>query len=88
MAERNIVERTGLGQSEYHIARGRLDRWLQDSELVAQEADEAISSAKDSLVVEDCLTEFDNHLRSMSPEDHQTALDGLRWYAEHFQEDS
>lgn len=87
MATDDRLERTELGQTEYQIARSRLNDWLDDADMVAQEADEATQEAKRTLAAEDSLTELDAYLHGLSPEAHQTAIEGLRWYAAHFTDD-
>lgn len=67
------IERTGVAQAEF-------DRWSADAEMVAQEAERQITAHKAFLDAEAALTEFDEYLHTLSLEDHQTALEGLKEY--------
>lgn len=59
----------------------------EDARLVQEEAEQATEEQKAFLAAEEALTEFDAYIHSLSIEDAETALNGLREYAEHFRDD-
>lgn len=66
----------------------RLERWIKDARLVEQESEAVTAANKDALAVEASLTELDDYLHTLSPEDHQIALDGIEWYNAHYNDDN
>lgn len=78
MAERNIVERTGLGQQEF-------DRWSAEAERLVGESETLTQEQKDFLAVEEALDELNAHFMGMTVEEVEIAVEGLREYAQAIQ---
>lgn len=62
--------------------RSELDHWLIDAQLVAEESETTLATQKAFLDAEDALLEWDRYIHSLSLEEAQTALEGLREYAD------
>lgn len=75
--------KTELGQQEFD----RWKFWDEDARLVQEEAEQVTEEQKAFLAAEEALTEFDAYMHSLSIEDAETALNGLREYADHFRDD-
>ncbi len=75
MAERNIIERTRLGQQEF-------DRWSAEAERLVVESETLTQEQKDFLAVEEALDELNAHFMGMTVEEVEIAVEGLREYAQ------
>lgn len=72
-----------LSPNQYTRPMGEINDtfWQRlDRQLLEDEAELAREQAWVNGVAEECLTAFDEHLHSLSVEDHQAAIEGLRDY--------
>jgi hypothetical protein len=68
------IERTSLSQQEF-------DRWSAEAEKLVEESEALTQEQKDFLAVQEALQELNDHFMSMTVEDVEIALEGLREYA-------
>lgn len=66
------------------MSKEQFDFFEEDAKLVVEEAEDLAVAQRAFLDVDDALLEWDAYIQGLSIEDAQTALDGLREYADTF----
>lgn len=66
------------------MSKEQFDFFEEDAKLVVEEAEDLAVAQRAFLDVDDALLEWDAYIQGLSVEEAQTALEGLREYADAF----